>query len=234
MGRTVQRLGLERGHTFPLIIDLDNKETIHSDGFKTMDVAVEFTTPDSAVDNIRACLNQGVPVVSGTTGWNERVPEMEAYCRKMNGGLFHASNFSIGVNILFALNRKLAHIMNSHSQYSASVEETHHIHKLDAPSGTAITLAEQIIKEIEPLKKWSLKDTNRDDQNGDPSVLKIHAIREGEVTGRHSVHYESGLDSITLIHNAKSRDAFATGILLAAEFMAGRHGVFGMNDLLKL
>lgn len=234
MGKTIHGLGERQGHSFPLIIDLENREALQSDEFRNVDVAIEFTTPDSAVDNIITCFNQAIPVVSGTTGWNERLQEVEQYCRKANGGLFHASNFSIGVNILFAMNRKLAKMMNNHPQYKISVEEVHHVHKLDAPSGTAITLADQIIHEIEPLKAWMLNQPDQQERSNESAVLEINAIREGEVKGRHSIKYESEVDSITLMHDAKSRDAFATGVLMAAEFMVGKKGVFGMNDLLKL
>jgi 4-hydroxy-tetrahydrodipicolinate reductase len=233
MGKTIHGLGVKQGHSFPLIIDLENRESLQSDEFRNVDVAIEFTTPDSAVDNIITCFKQAIPVVTGTTGWNERRQEVEQACRKMNGGLFHASNFSIGVNILFAMNKKLAQIMNNYSQYHTSVEEVHHVHKLDAPSGTAITLADQIIHEIEPLKIWRLKQPGLQERTEESSVLEIHALREGEVKGRHSIQYESEVDSITLMHEAKSRDAFANGVLMAAEFMVGKKGVFGMNDLLK-
>jgi 4-hydroxy-tetrahydrodipicolinate reductase len=175
----------------------------------------------------------GIPVVSGTTGWNEKIPEIEAYCREKNGTLFYASNFSVGVNILFALNRKLAEIMDQFPEYSVSISEVHHVHKKDAPSGTAISLAQQILEVNSQLKGWNLKGS--DDPEGDGVVqLPIEAVREGEVKGQHSIHYESALDSITLSHDAKTRDAFAAGVLLAAKFIKDRKGIFGMQDLLKL
>jgi len=234
MGKTIHDLGVKQGDSFPMIIDLENREMLHSDEFRKMDVAIEFTAPGSAVDNIMACFKQGIPVVSGTTGWNDRLPEVERECRNMKGGLFHASNYSIGVNILFAMNRRLARIMNNYPQYNISIEEVHHVHKLDAPSGTAIALADQIIHEVDPLSTWDLKEPNQGEQKLESSVLQIHAIREGEVKGRHTIKYESGVDSITLAHSAKSRDAFAAGVLMAAEFMVGKTGVFGMNDLLRI
>jgi 4-hydroxy-tetrahydrodipicolinate reductase len=234
MGQTIQNLGLHQGHSFPVVIDLENKALLESDQFRAVDVAIEFTTPASAVDNIKSCLKQGIPVVSGTTGWNERLGEVEQFCSEMDGGLFHASNFSIGVNILFAMNQKLATIMNNFPQYSVSIEEVHHIHKLDAPSGTAISLAEQVIRELEPLQKWSLKKAADEGSPAESDTLRISAIREGEVKGKHAVHYESELDTVTLAHSAKSRNAFAIGALMAAEFMVGKQGIYGMKDMLNL
>lgn len=232
MGHVIRNLGIQHGHTFPLVIDLDNIEELNSPGLKMVDVAIEFTTPASAPENIMACLSQGVPVVTGTTGWNDRFHEVEQYCSQMNGGLFHASNYSIGVNILFAMNQHLARIMNRFPQYRVHIEEVHHIHKLDAPSGTAIALADQIIGEIEQLEGWALNQPDQPEPD-EPGVLKIDAIREGEVTGRHTVYYDSAADSITLVHDARSREGFAAGALMAAQFMVGKRGVFGMKDLLE-
>jgi 4-hydroxy-tetrahydrodipicolinate reductase len=234
LGKIIEELGKKKGHSFPLIIDLENKGDLNGNKLKKVDVAIEFTTPASAPENIKACIDKGIPVVSGTTGWNDRINEVEKHCLNNNGGLFHASNFSIGVNILFAMNQKLAQIMNSYPQYVVRMEEVHHVHKLDAPSGTAITLAEQIIGEMGRIEKWTLSDHTRQISNGIPSVLQIDAMREGEVTGRHTVQYESEVDSITLSHDAKSRVAFAAGALMAAEFMVGKQGIYGMRDLLKL
>ena len=228
MGRTIEALGKDQGRAFPLIIDLDNSEDLNAERLKDVDVAIEFTIPASAPENIRTCIDHGIPVVSGTTGWNDQFANIEDYCRKNQGTLFYASNFSIGVNILIALNDQLARIMNNFTSYRVSLKEVHHIHKLDAPSGTAITLAEQIIRQQRLVKRWSLVDEDNS------STLHIDAIREGEVKGRHSICYESDLDSITLSHNAKSREAFAAGALLAAAFIKEKTGIFGMQDLLKL
>lgn len=228
MGRTIEVLGKEKGHSFPLIIDENNADDLTSGNLAGIDAAIEFTVPAAAPGNIKTCLNLGIPVVSGTTGWNARLPEIEQLCRDAGGTLFHASNFSIGVNILFAMNRQLARIMDRFPAYRVSMKEVHHIHKLDAPSGTAITLAEQILEEITRLRTWTLNQT------GDSGTLPIEAVREGEVKGRHILVYESGVDSLTLSHDAKSRDAFAEGALLAAEFVRGKRGIFGMQDLLKL
>jgi 4-hydroxy-tetrahydrodipicolinate reductase len=228
MGRTIEALGKDQGHSFPLIIDLDNRSDLNSSNLQNIDVAIEFTIPSSAPDNISACLEHRVPVVSGTTGWNDRLTEVESYARKQQGAFFYASNFSIGVNILFALNKQLAKIMDRFSSYKVSMEEVHHIYKLDQPSGTAITLAQQIKDQQRGVTRWSLED------DGNPFTLHIDVKREGEVKGIHTVKYESNLDSITLIHNAKSRDAFAAGALMAAEFIRDKSGIYGMKDLLKI
>ena len=233
MGRTIEALGKMQGHSFPVIIDVHNREQLSSGKLKEIDAAIEFSTPSVAPENIKDCINMGVPVVSGTTGWNEMVPEVEAYCREKNGALFYTSNFSVGVNILFALNRKLAEIMDQFPEYSVSINEVHHVHKKDAPSGTAISLAQQILEVNKQLSSWNLKGTN-DPQGDSAGQLPIEAVREGEVKGQHSIHYESVLDSITLSHDAFTRDAFAAGVLLAAKFIKDRKGIFGMQDLLKL
>lgn len=227
MGRAINALGSDQGHQFPLIVDLDNRPDLNGVNLESVDVAIEFTTPDSAPENIMICIENGVPVVTGTTGWNTRVKEIELLCKKKQGCMFRASNFSIGVNILFALNTRLAKIMDKFTSYKASIEEVHHSHKLDTPSGTAISLAEQIIEQQRRVKSWST------DEEDHPFTLKIVSRREGEVTGLHEVTYESDLDSISLKHDAKSRDAFAAGALLAAEFVRGKTGIFSMKDLLK-
>ncbi len=236
MGKTIEALGLTQGHQFPLKIDEENPEDFNAPNLKDIDVAIEFTTPGAAPANIIACIDHGVPVVSGTTGWNDRFIEIETYCQEKNGTLFYASNFSIGVNILFAMNRKLAGMMNRFPDYKVTMEETHHIHKLDAPSGTAISLADQIISEMDHLKGWELSGSEEKEAGSDGGnySLKIDAIREGEVKGIHQVKYESEVDYIFLGHHAKSRDAFAAGVLLAAQFISNKRGVFGMEDLLKL
>jgi len=229
MGKTIETLGLNQGHSFPLIIDADNLSDLNAPNLKEIDVAIEFTAPGAAHENILSCIELGVPVVSGTTGWNERFAEIKALCKQKEGAFFYASNYSIGVNILFAMNQKLARIMNQYPAYQVSMKEIHHIHKLDAPSGTAITLAEQIVQENDRIKGWELVTSNPGSDS-----LKIEAVREGEVKGIHSIMYDSEVDFITLEHHAKSRDAFAAGVLLAAGFLRGKKGVFGMEDLLKL
>jgi 4-hydroxy-tetrahydrodipicolinate reductase len=241
MGRTIEALGKKQGHDFPLIIDEHNRGDLHAANLDRIDAAIEFTTPAAAPENIKACLGLGIPIVSGTTGWHAEIPGIEKLCKENQGSFFHASNFSIGVNILFAMNRQLARIMDRFPAYTVSMEEVHHIHKLDAPSGTAISLAEQILEESSRLKSWSLLQgkPHQELSRAEPyqhqsEVLPIRVIREGEAKGSHSLVYESELDSISLTHEAKSRDAFAKGALLAAEFLQGKKGVYGMQDLLKL
>jgi len=233
MGRTIEALGKVQGHSFPLIIDENNPGDLNAEKLKGIEAAIEFTTPAAAPGNITACLKLGVPVVSGTTGWNAQLPEIENLCREKGGSLFHASNFSIGVNILFAMNRQLARIMDRFPAYGVSMKEVHHIHKLDAPSGTAISLAEQILEENGHLNNWKLI-AKREKGEGDVGELPIEAIREGEVKGRHTIVYESEVDTLSLSHDALSRDAFAAGALLAAEFVHAKKGVFEMHDLLKI
>ena len=233
MGQTIEALGIQQGHTFPVVIDENNQEDLNSGKLKGIDAIIEFTVPAAAPANIKKCIDLGIPVVSGTTGWNEKVPEIEAYCIENDGTFFYASNFSVGVNILFSLNRKLAEIMDQFPDYKADISEVHHVHKKDAPSGTAISLAEQVLELNRNYKRWHLK--GQDDPGENPEAqLPIEAFREGEVKGLHSVQYVSALDTITLRHDAHTRDAFATGSLLAASFIIDKIGVFGMQDLLKL
>lgn len=231
MGQTIEAMGIKQGHSFPLIIDETNLDELNPKNLRGIDAAIEFTMPAAAPQNIRKCIELDLPVVCGTTGWNENIPETESYCRAQGGSLFHASNFSVGVNILFSLNRKLARIMDQFPEYRVRIHETHHVHKKDAPSGTAISLAQQILEVSSRLKGWSLR---KDAQDIDADQIPIDAERKGEVKGMHSIHYESLLDTIILSHDAHSRDAFAAGALLAARFLKGKKGVFGMQDLLNL
>ncbi|TLU94922.1 4-hydroxy-tetrahydrodipicolinate reductase [Dyadobacter sediminis] len=226
MGRTIEKIALERGHTIVGRIDLGNRAEM--DVLKTADVdaAIEFSSPEAAFENITYCLKKGWPVVSGTTGWLEHRAEIERLCKEQNGAFFYASNYSIGVNLFFRLNRQLARLMNGHA-YQSSMTEIHHIHKLDAPSGTAITLAEGVIAETESLDGWKLAP---DEEEG---YLQITSLREGEVPGTHIVRYESEVDTIEITHTANSRAGFALGAVVSAEWLPGREGVFGMDDLLK-
>ena len=226
MGRTIEEIAISRGHEIVLKIDVSNAEDLTQENLKKADVAIEFTTPDSAVDNYRLCFSSGVPVVSGTTGWLSRKEEVEEACQEQQGCFFYASNFSLGVNLFFQLNRKLAHMMNAFDQYQVSMTEVHHIHKLDAPSGTAITLAEDIIDEVKRINGWTI------DEPKSEAELPIHAIREGEVPGIHTVKYDSEVDFIEITHSAKSRRGFAFGAVLAAEFCQGRKGILSMKNLL--
>lgn len=227
MGKTIEQIALNRGHQIVSIVDINNPEEFQSANFKSADVAIEFTTPATAFDNYMKSFAAGVPVVSGTTGWLDRISEIKEKCEKEGKTFFYASNFSIGVNIFFALNKYLAKIMNNFSSYNISMTETHHIHKLDAPSGTAITLAEGIIENVDRKDRWTLETAEQ------PTDLPIHAIREGEVPGIHEVTYESDVDYISIKHDAKSRAGFALGAVVAAEFTAGKKGFLGMDDMLK-
>jgi 4-hydroxy-tetrahydrodipicolinate reductase len=227
MGKTIEQIALARGHKIVSIIDVDNRDDIKSDAFRSADVAIEFTTPGTAMDNYLACFEAGVPVVSGTTGWLDRLPEVKEMCEKEGKTFFYSSNFSIGVNIFFALNKYLAKIMNQFPQYDVEMTEVHHIHKLDAPSGTAITLAEGVLENIERKDRWVLEKAEK------PTDMTIHAIREGEVPGIHEITYKSEVDTISIKHDAKSRAGFALGAVLAAEFTAGKKGFLGMDDMLK-
>ncbi len=227
MGKTIEQIAVSRGHEIVSIVDINNPEEIHSDNFKSADVAIEFTIPASAFNNYMNCFAAGVPVVSGTTGWLDRIDEIKEKCEKEGKTFFYASNFSIGVNIFFALNKHLAKIMNNFPAYDVKMTETHHIHKLDAPSGTAITLAEGIIENMDRKDRWTLETAEQ------PTDLPIHAIREGEVPGIHEITYESDVDYITIKHDAKSRAGFALGAVVAAEFTAGKKGFLGMEDMLK-
>ena len=227
MCKTIEQIALNRGHQIVSIVDINNPEEFQSANFKSADVAIEFTTPATAFDNYMKSFAAGVPVVSGTTGWLDRIGEIKEKCEKEGKTFFYASNFSIGVNIFFALNKYLAKIMNNFPSYTICMTETHHIHKLDAPSGTAITLAEGIIENVDRKDRWTLETAEQ------PTDLPIHAIREGEVPGIHEVTYESDVDYISIKHDAKSRAGFALGAVVAAEFTAGKKGFLGMDDMLK-
>lgn len=227
MGKTIEQIALSRGHQIVSVVDINNPEEIRSDNFKRADVAIEFTTPATALGNYMNSFAAGVPVVSGTTGWLDRIGEVKEMCEKEGKTFFYASNFSIGVNIFFALNKHLAKIMNNFPGYDVKMMETHHIHKLDAPSGTAITLAEGILDTMDRKDRWTLETASQ------PTDLPIHAIREGEVPGIHEITYESDVDTISIKHDAKSRAGFALGAVVAAEFTAGKKGFLGMEDMLK-
>lgn len=227
MGREIERIARERGHEIVAIIDMNEEDKFQSPGFRSADVAIEFTSPESAFENYTRAFEAGVPVVSGTTGWLDKMDRVKEACEKEGKTFFYASNFSLGVNLFFALNNYLAGLMNRFPEYNIHVEETHHIHKLDAPSGTAITLAEGILDRVDRKKNWSLEE-------GDNNTLHIEAFRKGEVPGIHTVVYESGVDTIRVTHDAKSREGFALGAVLAAEFTKGKKGFLTMSDLLDL
>jgi len=227
MGKEIEKIAVSRGHSIVSVIDVKNREDFDSEAFKRADVAIEFSAPESALNNYRKCFEAHIPVITGTTGWLEHIDEIKNACEKDGQTFFYASNFSLGVNIFFTLNKYLANIMDRFSDYDVSIEEIHHIHKLDAPSGTAITLAEGIIDEIDRKKEWKLE------KEKSSSDLKIHSIREGEVPGIHEVTYESSVDTISIKHDAKSRRGFAVGAVIAAEFTHNKKGFLGMKDMLK-
>ncbi len=224
MGKMLEKLGTERGHSFPLKIELETD--ISTIDFSSIDVAIEFSAPESAFENIKHCLNNNIPVVSGTTGWLDNYQEAISICKQQNGAFIYASNFSLGVNIFFELNKKLAKMMANVKDYKVAMEEIHHIHKLDAPSGTAITLAEGIIEHTH-YSGWDL-DAKSDFE------IPISARREAEVPGTHGIRYSSSVDSIEIRHTANNREGFALGALIAAEWIKGKKGVFSMKDVLNL
>jgi len=226
MGKTIEKIALDKGHSIVGKIDLQNRADMDLLGQQDVDVAIEFSSPESAFENIKYCLQKGWPVVSGTTGWLEHRPEIEALCKEKGGAFFYASNYSIGVNLFFRLNRQLARLMNGQG-YSSSMTEIHHIHKLDAPSGTAITLAEGIADEHDSITGWKLAPEN------ETGFLQIISEREGEVPGTHIVRYDSDVDSIEISHTAHNRAGFASGAVVSAEWIVGKQGVFSMNDLLS-
>lgn len=226
MGHEIEKIALSRGHEVVCTIDMNEDDKFESDEFKSADVAIEFTSPQSALNNYKRAFAANVPVVSGTTGWLEHIEEIKEECSENGKTFFYASNFSLGVNLFFALNKKLAKMMNQFPDYNVRMEETHHIHKLDAPSGTAITLAEGVLEHIDAKSKWAL------DKTESSSDLLITSFREGEVPGIHTVVYESDVDSIQITHDAKSRAGFALGAVLAAEFTNGKKGYLGMEDML--
>ena len=227
MGKTIEQIAIERGHSIVGKIDVQNRADMDKLQTADVDVAIEFSSPESAFENIIYCLKKGWPIVCGTTGWLDRRAEVEALCKAQSGSFFYASNYSIGVNLFFRLNRMLARLMNGH-EYQSSMTEVHHIHKLDAPSGTAITLAEGIIEEMENVDGWKLAPESEE------GYLQILAERRGEVPGTHIVRYESEVDTIEISHTAHNRQGFALGAVVAAEWLPGKFGVFGMNDLLKI
>jgi len=226
MGHEIEKIAVNRGHTIVSIIDINNPQDFESTAFKSADVAIEFSTPDSAIDNYRKSFAANVPVVAGTTGWLEHLDEVKKACKE-GQTFFYASNYSLGMNIFFVLNKYLARIMDNYPDYNVKMEEIHHIHKLDAPSGTAITLAEGIIENIERKERWNLEvEENKSD-------LAIHCIREGEVPGIHEIVYESEVDTISIKHDAKSRKGLALGAVIAAEFTKDKTGFLGMGDMLN-
>lgn len=225
MGKEIEAIALKRGHSVVLKIDKDNVDTITETDLKKADVIIEFSTPHTVLENIKKCINAKVPVVVGTTGWYDSFEAIKKLCTEKNSSLFYATNFSLGVNLFFKVNSYLAELMNKYSDYEVSMEEIHHIHKLDKPSGTAITLAEQIISKIDKKKKWSI-------EKNDTENLFIRDIREGEVPGTHIIKYQSEVDDIEIMHKAHNRKGFALGAVIAAEFLNGKKGIYTMSDII--
>lgn len=228
MGKEIEKIAISRGHEINLIIDIKNAEELTVENLRKNDVAIEFTIPGTAVKNYFTCFEAGIPVVSGTTGWLSKKDEVHKKCKETNGTFFYGSNFSVGVNLFFELNKKLAELMARRPEYNVEMTEVHHTQKLDAPSGTAISLAEDIIKKLPSKKSWVNDKTPSDDE------LNIHSERRGEVPGIHAVKYDSDVDYIEIIHSAKSRKGFALGAVLAAEFCMENSGILSMKDLLNI
>ena len=226
MGHEIEAMAIERGHIIKLKIDIDNNKDLTAENFRDIEVAIEFSSPDSAFENIMKCLEMKKPVVSGTTGWLKKYDKAVDLCYKMETSFIHSSNFSLGVNILFKLNSDLARMMEPYKEYTPLIEEIHHIKKLDAPSGTAITLADSISQVHEGYSGWCTEDKKK------KNCIPIRSIREGTVPGTHTVEWDSEIDSITLNHVAKGRKGLAFGAVLAAEYISRRKGVFRMSDVL--
>lgn len=226
MGKTIERLAQAKGHDIVLIIDKDNLQDFTSENLRKADVAIEFSQPESAFENVKTCLEAGVPIIVGTTGWLENVAEAKAICERTGSAMIQATNYSIGVNLFFALNRYLAKMMNGQLQYDVKIEEIHHTQKLDAPSGTAITIANDILKEIERKAKWVNHDTDVMNE------LAIVSKRIDPAPGTHEVTYTADIDTIKISHEAHSREGFALGALTAAEWIVGKKGFFTMQDVL--
>jgi 4-hydroxy-tetrahydrodipicolinate reductase len=231
MGRTIEQLASEQGHEVVLKINADNLDAFTTENLQQADVAIEFSQPNVAYDNIMTCLKAGLPVISGTTGWLNKYETVKDWCLSNEGAFFYASNFSVGVNIFFELNKHLAKIMNNHTSYQVDMEEIHHTQKLDAPSGTAVTLAEGILEKIDTLQGYQLQEDN---QKIKDNCIPITAKRIGDTPGTHVIQYHSAIDELEIKHTAKGREGFASGAITAAHWLIGKKGVFGMNDLLEL
>jgi 4-hydroxy-tetrahydrodipicolinate reductase len=228
MGKAIEEIALRKGHEIVLKIDQPNLHEFTRENISKAEVAIEFTGPQTAYSNIRNCIEFGIPVVSGSTGWLSRLEEMKQFCAANHGAFVYASNFSIGVNIFFEVNKKLAAMMSPHGQYEVIIEETHHTQKKDAPSGTAITLAEQILEESKRKKQWV------NDLSENPEDLEIISQRIDPAPGTHRVKYASAIDDIEIIHTAHSRKGFASGAVLAAEFIQNKKGFLTMKEVLNL
>jgi 4-hydroxy-tetrahydrodipicolinate reductase len=225
MGKEIEKIALERKHEVVLKVDETNAGKITKEDLAKGDVAIEFSTPHTVIDNIYKSFSANLPVVVGTTGWYDNFEKIKSDCYSQNQTLFYASNFSVGVNLFFKVNKYLAELMNNYPDYDVSMEEIHHIHKLDKPSGTAITLANQVIEKLKRKTNWSI-------EKKDAETLFIKDVREGEVPGTHIIKYSSPIDDIEIMHKAHNRKGFAMGAVLAAEFLKGKKGIYTMDDLI--
>ena len=228
MGKAIEEIALKKGHDVTLRVDSASRSLLTAEELSKADVAIEFTTPHAAKENLLLCFQAGVPVVCGSTGWTTELPSIEKLCQEQNGALLYASNFSVGVNLFFELNKKLASLMAHQPSYEVILEEIHHTQKKDAPSGTAITLAQQILQQIDRKKQWV------NDISENPEDLEIISQRIDPAPGTHHVKYSSVIDDIEIIHTAHSRKGFAAGAVLAAEFLQHKKGVYSMKDVLGL
>lgn len=228
MGQAIESIAVQKGHEIVLKIDVDNADAFTRENIIKADVAIEFTGPHSAFGNVMKCLEFGIPVVCGSTGWLDKWAEAKQYCEQQNGTLIYASNYSIGVNLFFELNTRLARLMSNYPSYNVTMEEIHHTQKKDAPSGTAITLAEQVLQNISSKKNWVNNPTDKTEE------LQIISERIDPAPGTHKIRYSSAVDDIEIIHTAHNRIGFAGGAVMAAEFTANKKGIFGMKEVLGL
>lgn len=227
MGKTIEQIALQRGHTIVLKIGSSNLQDLTADNLKQADAVIEMTQPEAALNNVLLCLQAGVPVTSGTTGWNDNIPQAQQAAKENNAAFLYASNYSVGVNIFFEVNKLLAKLMSTQPDYDVHMKEIHHTQKKDSPSGTALTLAQQVMQQVSRKTQWS------EEEKGD-DILHITALREEGVPGTHTVTYTSAIDDIEITHIAHNRNGFALGAVLAAEYIAGKQGVFTMKDVLGM
>jgi 4-hydroxy-tetrahydrodipicolinate reductase len=224
MGKEIEQIALQRGHT--IVLKIDKEDAISKEQLKQADAAIEFSTPHTVVENIYKCFDANLPIVVGTTGWYDKFEEIKSNCLQNKHALFYATNYSIGVNLFWKITEQLAKLMSNYPDYESSMQEVHHVHKLDKPSGTAITTAEKLIANQSQKNKWTL------DSNPNKKELFIDVVREDEVPGTHTVYYKSEIDEISLTHLAYNRKGFALGAVLAAEFLKGKSGIYTMSDML--
>ena len=228
MGHMIEEIAVQRGHEIVLKINIDNTDDFTQENCANVDVAIEFTGPSTAYENVKKCIDFGLPVVSGSTGWNTKLADIKEYVKQKNGSFLHTSNFSIGVNIFFEVNKLLARLMASHTEYDVSLKEIHHTAKLDAPSGTAVSLAEQVLENLRRKNAWVNHEAEKEHE------LTIISERIDPAPGTHFVKYSSEIDDIEIIHTAHNRKGFALGAVLAAEYISDKNGIFSMQQVLGL